>query len=89
MNNGGYNLYGLSIWARTAGLEVPGFDGVALGPEDVYVYRVGVEAAKRPPCLLSSGSIGGLGDGTGIYMVKGPPKKGKPVYCPPERLKTA
>jgi 4-amino-4-deoxy-L-arabinose transferase-like glycosyltransferase len=76
MNNGGYNLFGLAVFARTAGLAVPGNDWSKLGPEDVYVFRLAPKQAGRPPCLISS-------DGTGIYMVKGQPSAENPVYCPP------
>jgi hypothetical protein len=76
MNSGGFNLFGLAIFARTAGLHVPGFDFQALGPEDIYVFRVGRDEVGTPACLESW-------DTTGIYMQKGPPAPGKPYYCPP------
>lgn len=76
LNSGGYNLFGLTIFARTAGLEVPGFDWRALQPNDVYVFRAHPTQAGRPPCLRSW-------DDTGIYMHKGPPSPGNPIYCPP------
>jgi hypothetical protein len=76
MNSGGYNLFGLTIFARSAGLHVPGFVWNALGPEDIYVFRVHPSQVGQPPCLESW-------DGTGIYMQKGHPTPGNPIYCPP------
>lgn len=80
LNNGGYNLFGLAIFARSAGLHVPGFDWRVLGPRDIYVFRVHPDQARgAPPCLASY-----VGDGTGIYMVRGHPTATNPVYCPPD-----
>lgn len=76
MNNGGYNLFGLTIFARMADLQVPGFQAEMLGPEDVFVFRLHPDQVGQPPCLLSW-------DGTGIYMYKGQPSADKPTYCPP------
>lgn len=76
MNSGGYNLFGLAIFARAAGLQVPGFDFRALGPEDIYVFRLARDQVDRPACLRSW-------DTTGIYMFKGPPAAGQRAYCPP------
>jgi len=76
LNNGGYSLDALAVFARYAGLEVPGFDWRALAPNDIYVFRIARTQANRSACLNSF-------DTTGIYMVKGQPKAGKPIYCPP------
>jgi len=75
LNTSGYNLDALTLFARYAGLEVPGFDWRALGPNDIYVFRIARTQANRPACLNSF-------DETGIYMVKGQPAAGKPIYCP-------
>lgn len=77
MNSGGFNLDALAIFARLAGLQMPGSNHELLAPNDIYVFRIARSQAPTPPCLESHL------DDTGIFMVKGPPTLGKPYYCPP------
>jgi 4-amino-4-deoxy-L-arabinose transferase-like glycosyltransferase len=77
LNAGPFNLNAMALFARLAGLEVPGFAVNVTGPDDVYVARALV-ADYPHPCL-------DLHDGYGIYMFEGPPTPGKPFYCPPHR----
>jgi hypothetical protein len=75
LNRDGYNHFALSIFARNAGLHVPGVDRQALEPNDIYVFRADPAQTGQAPCLESW-------DGTGIYMERGQ-EAGQPVYCPP------
>jgi hypothetical protein len=77
LNAGVLNLDAMALFARLAGLTVPGFSVSVTGPDDVYVARALV-ADYPHPCL-------DLRDGYGIYMFEGPPTPGKPFYCPPHR----
>lgn len=77
LNVGGFNLNSLVLFARLAGLEVPGFAVSTTRPTDVYVVR-NLVADYPHPCL-------DLHDGYGIYMFQGPPTPGKPFYCPLHR----
>jgi hypothetical protein len=79
LNVGGVNLFALGILARMANLYVPGYTIDLMGPEDVYVFRGSPDQVGKPFCIDAK-----AGDGTGIYMTKGPPLKGNPPYCPPE-----
>jgi 4-amino-4-deoxy-L-arabinose transferase-like glycosyltransferase len=76
MNSGQFNLNGLAITARAAGLRMPGFQSGLLGPADVFVVRAPIAGNPAQPCFR-------LGDRTAIFMYKGPPVAGKPLYCPP------
>jgi hypothetical protein len=79
LNAGGTNLFALGIVARMADLYVPGYTPDLMGPKDVYVFRGSPAQFKKPVCIDAK-----AGDGTGIYMTKGPPVAGNPLYCPPE-----
>jgi len=79
LNVGGTNLFALAIVARMADLAVPGFAVDLVGPTDVFVFRASPDRVKKRPCIDAK-----AGDGTGIYMTKGPPTADNPLYCPPE-----
>ena len=76
---GSINLFALAILARMADLTVPGFSPDLMGAKDVFVFRVSPAQVGKRPCIDAK-----AGDGTGIYMTKGQPVKGNPLYCPPE-----
>lgn len=78
LNVGGINLFALGILARMANLQVPGYSIDLMGPKDVYVFRGAPDQTGKPFCIDAK-----AGDGTGIYMTKGRPLKGNPLYCPP------
>jgi 4-amino-4-deoxy-L-arabinose transferase-like glycosyltransferase len=79
LNVGGINLFALGIVARMADLQVPGYSMDLMGPEDVFVFRGSPDQVGKPFCIDAK-----AGDGTGIYMTKGRPIRGNPLYCPPE-----
>jgi hypothetical protein len=78
LNVGGTNLFSLGIVARMAGLYVPGYTVDLMGPKDIFVFRNSADQVGKPFCIDAKAR-----DGTGIYMTKGPPRKGNPLYCPP------
>lgn len=79
LNNGGYNLNGLSVLARGAGLKVPGYSAdLVREPTDIFVIRRGVKEMGGEPCLLSPAS----GDGTAFYIQWGPPDPKPDYHCP-------
>jgi hypothetical protein len=82
LNGGGYTLAALTVYADLADLRVIGFtgpDAEQLGPDDLFVFREAPDQVKDGrPCMISW-------DGTGIFMLKGPPNR-EPAqfYCPPK-----
>lgn len=79
LNNGGYSLNGLSVLARGAGLEVPGYTSDLVQEEtDIFVFRRGVEEMETEPCLLSPA----IGDGTAFYVQWGPADPDAEYRCP-------
>jgi hypothetical protein len=79
LNNGGYNLNGLTALGREVGLTVrPPYLWDELNESDIYVTRLAVESRKEEPCIL-------IYDGAhGIYVFRGGPiAEGKPSWCPP------
>lgn len=82
MNNGGYNLNGLVVFARAAGLGVLGFDRKqAHKHSDITIFRRlatqrGLKGAK--PCLMSTQ----IADGTALFVQWGPERPNTDFHCP-------
>jgi Dolichyl-phosphate-mannose-protein mannosyltransferase len=65
---GGYNLDGLRIFARKAGLKTPGYTPDYVRTDaDAWITRAPIAAVGRPPCLVSPLAP----DGTGLYVYRG------------------
>ena len=77
MNNGGFNLNGLGVLARSAGLVYAGYRPEDVNPNGIYVFRALPEQIRgHEPCAISF-------DRTGIFFVDGPLPGGR-LFCPPE-----
>jgi hypothetical protein len=89
LNSGGYNLNSLTMIARLAGLQVPGYwTSLVTTPQIVWVYRTSPDDARHalgnphgagaPFCLASPG----FSDGTGLYVIPGPLSPNARIRCP-------
>jgi hypothetical protein len=79
MNTGGYNLNGLTVLARSAGLQVRGFSGDLMRkPSDIFVWRqVSIQVHGRP-CHFSPY----LHDHTALYVRWGSANADGVMRCP-------
>jgi hypothetical protein len=82
MNNGGYNLYGLAVFARGAHLGVAGFDpGEARERSTIVMFRASPRDLARQgvkPCLMSPL----INDGTALFIRWGPEHPKQDMHCP-------
>ena len=81
LNTGGYNLNGVSVVARSAGLDVIGYDPSPYfirKPTDIVVFRRTPEKKLGRYCLRSFT----IDDGTGFYIQWGPAKPKQHLRCP-------
>jgi hypothetical protein len=78
LNTGHYNLNGLTVLGREAGLSVrPAALWQELSEDDIYVTRLALDSTERRPCIIQDGEYG-------IYVFRGGPiAEGKPSWCPP------
>ncbi len=77
MNGGRYNLNGLVIWARSAGLGIAGFSSQDMKPNAIFVVR---RPWNRHACIRVPQAL----PPEGIFLYKGAlPGTGVPTWCPP------
>jgi 4-amino-4-deoxy-L-arabinose transferase-like glycosyltransferase len=76
LNNGGFNLDALWLVARDAGFRNVGYRPEDVNPNGVYVFRADPKQFPgAKPCFMSF-------DGTGIFLVNGPPGPHGKIFCP-------
>ena len=79
LNSGGYNLNGLVVLARGAGLNVLGFTQAEVDKKDeIFVWRQLATQVDSPACLMSPA----VADGTAFFMRWGPERPRPDIRCP-------
>ncbi len=79
LNNGGYNLNGLGVFARDAGLAyLPPDPKLLERDSDIFVFRLTPTKQYPHPCIKSPT----IADGTWLYIQWGPTRPKPDIHCP-------
>jgi dolichyl-phosphate-mannose-protein mannosyltransferase len=79
LNTGGFNLFGLAVFARGAGLKVLGFSGPqVVKPTDIFVWRQLATQVHSEPCVFNHQ----VRDGTAFFVRWGSADPPAPTRCP-------